>query len=92
MSKIKLRHFFEFTKWCELQIKKQKKSEKTEGEKKMTKKELFEKLKDLDDDAVIHFYIDSAFWRIGDYASGVYVEDVVTGDDVENEATITLIL
>lgn len=58
----------------------------------MTKKELFDKLKDLDDDATIYFYVDSAFLRISDYASGIYIEDIVTGDDVENEATITVIL
>ena len=53
----------------------------------MTKGELFEELKDLDDDAEIHVFCTS-METCGVYAHDIYIDDKVTGKDVQNEATI----
>ena len=53
----------------------------------MTKGELFEELKDLDDDAEIHVFCTSVE-TCGVYAHDVYIDDKVAGKDVQNEATI----
>lgn len=55
----------------------------------MTKKQLLEGLKDLDDDAEIHVYCTSLDDSSGGhYAYDIYLDDKVTGSDVENEITI----
>ena len=55
----------------------------------MTKKQLLEGLKDLDDDAEIHVYCKSLdYMPEGQYAYDIYLDDKVTGSDVENEITI----
>lgn len=55
----------------------------------MTKKQLLEGLKDLDDDAEIHVYCKSLdYMSEGQYAYDIYLDDKVTGSDVENEITI----
>lgn len=56
---------------------------------KMTKSELIEGLKDLDDDAEVHVYCTSFDMPSGgQYAYDIYFDDKVTGPDVENEITI----
>ena len=55
----------------------------------MTKSELIEGLKDLDDDAEVHVYCTSFDMPSGgQYASDIYFDDKVTDPDVENEITI----
>ena len=55
----------------------------------MTKKELLDVMKDLDDDAEISIFCTSEDFGIEGYANnGIYFEDKVTGDDVMNELTI----
>lgn len=56
----------------------------------MTKKELIDKLSTVDDDATI--YVRAEVDDIGDLESlisaEIYIEELVTGNDVQNEATI----
>lgn len=52
----------------------------------MTKSELIEGLKDLDDDAEVHVYCTS--FAGGNYAYDIYLDDKVTDPDVVNEITI----
>lgn len=60
----------------------------TTGEYRMTKKELLDSLKDLSDDAVIYVEAFSDDFDIDHTADYVEVKDIVSGNDVENEATI----
>lgn len=60
----------------------------TTGECRMTKKQLLDSLKDLSDDAVIYVEAFSDDFDIDHTADYVEVKDIVSGNDVENEATI----
>lgn len=52
----------------------------------MTKKELIDALATLDDDATIYVEADFDWGR--ESSVNVYVEDIVDGNEVQNEATI----
>ncbi len=52
----------------------------------MTKKELVDALATLDDDAIIH--VEADFDWGSEISPNVYVEDIVDGNEVQNEATI----
>ena len=55
----------------------------------MTKKELIDAMKDLDDDAEISIFCTSEDFGVEGYANdGIYFKDKVTGSDVMNELTI----
>lgn len=54
----------------------------------MTKKELIDEMRDLDDNAEIYIFCGSPDMGIGGYADSIYFEDKVTGDNVMNELTI----
>lgn len=54
----------------------------------MTKKELIDEMRDLDDDAEIYIFCGSPDMGVEGYADSIYFEDKVTGDDVMNELTI----
>ena len=54
----------------------------------MTKKELIDEMRDLDDDAEIYIFCGSPDMCAEGYADGVCFENKVTGDDVMNELTI----
>ena len=55
----------------------------------MTKKELVDAMKDLDDDAEISIFCTSEDFGVEGYANnGIYFENKVTGNDVMNELTI----
>lgn len=54
----------------------------------MTKKDFIDAMKDLDDDAEISIFCESDDMGVGGYASNIYFEDKITGDDVINEITI----
>lgn len=54
----------------------------------MTKKELIEVMKDLDDDAEIFIFCQSDDMGVEEYSSNIYFDDKITGDDVINEITI----
>lgn len=55
----------------------------------MTKSELIEGLKELDDDAEVHVYCTPLDMPDGGhYAYDIYFDDKVTGPDVKNEITI----
>lgn len=55
----------------------------------MTKKQLLDSLKDLADDAEIHVEAVSDDFDIDHTADYVEVKDIVSGNGVQNEATIT---
>lgn len=55
----------------------------------MTKKQLFDSLKDLSDVAEIYVEVISDDFDIDHTADFVEVKDILSGKDVENEATIT---
>ena len=52
----------------------------------MTKKQLIKALAGLDDDAEIHVYCKSE--ETGVYAYDIYLDDKVTGKNVQNEITL----
>ncbi|WP_444818472.1 hypothetical protein E4N82_09070 [Treponema denticola] len=54
----------------------------------MTKKELIDAMKGLDDDAEISIYCESLDFDIGGYAVNICFENKVDGNDVMNELTI----
>lgn len=54
----------------------------------MTKEQLLDSLKDLTDDAVIYVDVVSDNYDFGNSADYVEVRDIVSGSDVQNEATI----
>ena len=54
----------------------------------MTKKDLLDAMKDLDDDAEISIFCTSDDFGIEGYATNIYFEDKVIGNDVMNELTI----
>ena len=54
----------------------------------MTKKQVIEAMKDLDDDAQVHIYCTSSEMGGGEYTHDVYFDDKVTGDELENEITL----
>lgn len=55
----------------------------------MTKEQLLDSLKDLSDDAVIYVDVVSDNYDFGNTADYVEVRNIVTGRNVQNEATIT---
>lgn len=54
----------------------------------MTKKQLFEALEGLSDDAEIHVLCTSLDLPGGEYAHDIYFDDKVTGDNIQNEITL----
>ena len=54
----------------------------------MTKKDLLDAMKDLDDDAEISIFCTSDDFGIEGYATNICFEDKVIGNDVMNELTI----
>ena len=48
----------------------------------MTKKQLLELLKQVDDEAIVYIETDEGIYQI------IGVTDIVTGDDVQNEITL----
>ena len=54
----------------------------------ISKKELIDAMRDLDDDAVIYIFCSSPDMGVEEYADSICFEDKVTGDDVMNELTI----
>lgn len=74
-------------KETELKVKSIK--SKTTGECSMTKKQLLDSLEDLSDDAVIYVEAVSDDFDIDHTADYVEVRDIVSGNGVQNEATIT---
>lgn len=54
----------------------------------MTKKELIDEMRDLDDDAEIYIFCGSPDMGVEGYADDICFEDKVTGDNVINELTI----
>ena len=54
----------------------------------ITKKELIDAMRDLDDDAEIYIFCGSPDMGVEGYADSIYFEDKVTGDNVINELTI----
>lgn len=56
----------------------------------MTKKDIIEAMKDLDDDAEVYVYCTSLDSDGGQYANDIYFDDIVKGADVQNEITIVV--
>lgn len=54
----------------------------------ITKKELIDAMRDLDDDAEIYIFCGSPDMGVEGYADSICFKDKVTGDDVMNELTI----
>lgn len=54
----------------------------------MTKKDIIEAMKDLDDDAEVSVYCTSMDSDGGQYADNIYFDDIVKGKDLQNEITI----
>ncbi|WP_149554569.1 hypothetical protein [Treponema pectinovorum] len=58
----------------------------------MTKKQLIDEMKELDDDAEIHILCTSdELCGDGRYADEIYFDDKVTGNDVMNELTLVAV-
>lgn len=54
----------------------------------MTKGQLIEAMRDLDDDAEVRVYCTSLDSDGGQYAHDIYSDDIVSGADARNEITI----
>ena len=54
----------------------------------MTKKDIIEAMRCLDDDAEVRVYCTSMDSDGGQYAHDIYFDDIVKGADVQNEITI----
>jgi len=54
----------------------------------ITKKELIDAMRDLDDDAEIYIFCSSPDMGVEEYVDSICFEDKVTGDNVMNELTI----
>jgi len=54
----------------------------------ISKKDLIDAMRDLDDDAEIYIFCGSPDMGVEGYADSICFEDKVTGDDVMNELTI----
>lgn len=54
----------------------------------MTKRDIIEAMKDLDDDAEVRVYCTSMDSDGGQYAHDIYFDDIVKGADLQNEITI----
>ena len=54
----------------------------------MTKKDIIEAMKDLDDDAEVRVMCVSVDLIVGQYADDIYFDDIVKGKDLQNEITI----
>lgn len=54
----------------------------------MTKKELVAALAPLDDDATVDVYVVHSDMDYGTYAHDIYFDDIVSGDEYQNEITI----
>ena len=54
----------------------------------MTKKDIIEAMRDLEDDAEVRVYCTSMDSASGQYAHDIYFDDIVKGADLQNEITI----
>lgn len=54
----------------------------------MTKKDIIDAMKDLSDDAQVYVYCTSLDSDGGHYAEDLYFDDIIKGDNVQNEITL----
>lgn len=54
----------------------------------ITKRDIIEAMKDLDDDAEVRVMCVSVDLFVGQYADNIYFDDIVKGKDLQNEITI----